>query len=529
MSSTPEFAFAAVAAPHEAAAASGQAVLAQGGDALEATVAMAATLAVACPQMNGVGGDGVWLIREPGGQVRCLEALGAAGAKATIRSYFDLGHEKTIPARGALAALTTPGAVGGWAQALELSRARGGRLPLADLLRDAIRLARDGCPVTPREERGAPGAFDELKGAPGFAAAFLDSGERAAAGTMRTQEKLAATLEHLAHAGLMDFYCGDVAREIATDLARIGSPVTRDDLRRQVARWRQPMSVRLDGVAVFSAPPPTQGVATLMTLGLVERLRVQRVDSFEHVHAIVEAAKRALAVRDRECVDERWPTRDPERWLAPDALEREAHTISMLRAASMALAPSADDAVWMGAIDASGLAVSCAQSLHWTWGSGCVLPATGMLMSNSGGAFSLDETSAHALTPGRRPSRALGASLAAFDDGRIAAFGCGGNGAPQIEAQVLARLRSGMAPAAAVDAPRFLFHRNPGDERATLNLEDRFDPSLARALERAGHEVETMREAYEDMAGQAGVLLRARNGRVSGAHDPRVNGAVAGL
>jgi oxamate amidohydrolase len=530
MSPTPDFALAAVAAPHSAASAAGQAVLVQGGNALEAMVAMAATIAVVYPHMNGLGGDGVWLIREPGGKTRSLDAIGFAGSRATIRSYFKLGHEKTIPPRGPLAALTTPGAVSGWAEALELSKALGGRLPLADLLREAIRHAREGCPVSACEARTKPNRFDDLKEAPGFAAAFLDKGEIATSGDLRKQDKLAETLAHLAHAGLKDFYRGDIGREIASDLARIGSPVTREDIWKQDARWRAPFSVQLRGATVFNAPPPTQGLASLMILGLFERLNVARADTFEHVHGIVEATKRAFAVRDRECADFQWPTSDPERWLSNDALEREAQAISMSRAAPFPLPASNGDTVWMGAIDANGLAVSYIQSIYWEWGSGCVLPSTGVLMNNRGVAFSLDEKSVHALHPGRRPFHTLNPPLAVFADGRVAAYGSmGGDGQPQFQAQVLSRLRYGMAPGAAIDAPRFLLGRTWGEESVSLKLEDRFDPSLLRALTSAGHEIEVSRDAYSDTFGHAGMLVRARNGRIEGAHDPRSDGGAAGI
>ena len=500
-SSTPEFAFAALAAPHPAAAAAGQAVLAQGGDALEAAIAMSAALAVVLPHRTGLGGDGLWIVREPRGKVRCIEAFGAAGARATIRRYRQAGLEKTPPARGALAALTTPGALAGWAQALEFSRARGGRLPLADLLRDAIRLAREGAPVSSCEARAAPADIAELKEAPGFAAAFLTKGERPKPGDIRRQDKLADTLAHLAHAGLMDFYRGDIAREMASDLARIEAPIAREDFKAQDARWRDPYSVRLRDLVVHDAPPPSQGLASLMILGQLERLDAARPESFEHAHAIAEAAKRAFAVRDAECADFQFPTRDPERWLAADALEREAQAISFSRAAISSPLALVDDGVWFGAIDPSGLAVSCAQSLGSLWGSGCVLPSTGVLMNNRGLAFSLDEKSVHALHPGRRPMNGLNAPLAAFDDGAVAVFGAtGGNAGPQVQAQILARLRAGMAPDAAVDAPRLALA--PGGEGSMLALEDRFDASLVRALARAGHEVEKAAE-YDDAFGHA--------------------------
>lgn len=527
MSSTPEFAAAAVAAPHIAAAQAGQTVLAQGGNALEAMVAMAAVIAVVHPHASGLGGDGVWVVRAPGGKVRCLEACGAAGERATARSYWGLGHETSIPPRGPLATLAAPGAAAGWAQALELSRALGGRLPLADLLREAIRLAREGAPTSPCEARLAPALFDDLARAPGFAATFLTNGERFTAGAPRRQEKLADTLAHLAHAGVMDFYRGDVARELAADLARMGAPVTRADLKRQEARWVAPLSVQLRGATLWNAPPPTQGLAALMIPGLMERLESARPDAFEHAHGLIEAAKRAFAVDAREGADLAWSPGDPARWLEPSALEREAAQISMNRSARRAApcptATTRGAGVWMGAIDPSGLAVSCAQSLHWDWGSGCVSSATGVLLGNAGAAFSLNEESVHALRPGRRPRCALNAPVAAFDDGRIMVYGAaGGDGAALLQAQVLARLRAGAPPDAAVDAPRIQLGR-------TLHVETGFDPTLLRALARAGHDVEEINAARADMFGHAGALTRARDGRIQGAHDARADGGALGL
>jgi gamma-glutamyltranspeptidase/glutathione hydrolase len=525
MSSTPTFSSAAVAAPHQAAAAAGQAVLAQGGNAIEAMTAMAAVIAVVYPHMNSIGGDAFWLIREPGGRVRHLEACGFAGAGATIKRYRTLGHD------GPLAALTTPAAVDGWRCALELAHALGGRMPLRDLLAAAIRHAREGCEVSPSEARTVPNRFEELKAAPGFAAAYLDAeGKTPAAGTIRKNEALAATLDHLASAGLRDFHRGDVGREIAADLERIGAPIARADLERTEARWRPPLSVRLRDATVWNAPPPTQGLASLILLGVFERLDVRCGETFEHYHGLVEATKRAFAIRDRVCSDPDHSFEDPARHLEPAALEREAAAISMSRAAPYPAPADAGDTVWMGAIDRDGLAVSYIQSTYWEYGSGCVLPRTGVLMQNRGVSFSLDPNSVNALAPGRRPFHTLNPPLAVFDDGRVCVYGSmGGDGQPQFQAQILSRLRFGMAPDVAVDAPRLLLGRTWGDDSATLKLEDRFDPTPVAALRRAGHEVEIAGTGYADAFGHAGMLVRRADGRIEGAHDPRSDGGAMGL
>lgn len=529
MAFTPTFSSAAVAAPHSAAAAAGQTILAQGGNAIEAMTAMAATIAVVYPHMNSLGGDAFWLIREPKGRVRYVEACGFAGEKATIGYYHGLGHD-VIPARGPLAALTTPGAIDGWRCALELSHAMGGRIPLADLLSDAVRHAREGCAVSASEARTVPNRFEELKEAPGFAATYLVDGRTPEAGHIRKMERIAATLEQLAHAGLRDFYRGDVGREIAADLEKIGAPVSRADVERTEARWREPLSVRLNDATVWNAPPPTQGLAALVLLGVYERLGVRRGESFEFVHGLVEATKRAFAIRDRICTDwDRTPER-PELHLEPDALARQAAAVSMSRAAPYPAPFDKGDTVWMGAIDGDGMAVSYIQSTYWEFGSGCVLPTTGVLMQNRGVSFSLDAQALNALEPGRRPFHTLNPPIAVFDDGRVVSYGSmGGDGQPQFQSQIFTRLRNGMPPDRAVDAPRFLLGRTWGEDSASLKLEDRFDPSVVTALRRAGHEVDVANAEYSDAFGHAGMLVRHPNGRIEAAHDPRSDGGAMGL
>src|SRR5262249_19603347 len=213
-----------VAAPHHAAAEAGRDVLAEGGNAIEAMIAMAAAIAAVYPHMNHLGGDGFWLFREPSGGWRGMGAAGLAGGLASPELYRD---GETIPPRGPHAALTVPGAVGGWALAQEAARAFGGRIPLAGLFTAAIRHAREGYAVTRSQARLTAGQLGELKDVPGFAATFLTDGKPPAEGAVLRQEMLAGTLDHLAHAGLDDFYRGDVGREVAADLDRIGAPVAR--------------------------------------------------------------------------------------------------------------------------------------------------------------------------------------------------------------------------------------------------------------------------------------------------------------
>ncbi len=474
MNETEIFQKAAVAAPHHLAAATGRSLLAEGANAIEAMLGMAATIAVIYPHMNSIGGDAFWLIREPDGKIHYIEACGYAGSKATIAAYRGLGYD-AIPPRGPLAAVTIPGTVGGYSLAQEMAAAAGGRLPRADLLNDAIRLAREGYPQSHAEAIAEPFEFEALRAAPGFAENFLIEGKIPAAGTLRHNRALADTLEHLSRAGFEDFYRGDIAREIAADMEMLGVPSTRSDLEAYRAVRREPLSLKLSGRTHYNSPPPTQGIASLFMLGLFERLGKIQPESFEHIHGLVEAAKRGLALRDRICTDFAHLPRDPAEFLTPDALNREAAMIRMDRAASLPVPAADGDTIWMGAIDAQGRAVSFIQSIYWEYGSGCVLPATGILLQNRGFSFSLDAKALNPLTPGRRPFHTLNPALAVFDDGRIMPYGSmGGDGQPQFQAQIFTRSLLGVPLAEAIDRPAFSLRQAVGGRDADIEARSAF-------------------------------------------------------
>jgi gamma-glutamyltranspeptidase/glutathione hydrolase len=518
------------AAPHHAVAETGRLILADGGNALEAMVAMAACIATVYPHMTHAGGDGFWLIREPSGRLRALMAAGGAGARATPAFYRERGHD-AIPPRGPLAALTVPGAVGGWMLALEAARAQGGRMPLALLLAPAIAQAREGHAVSRSQHALTRDQLAELRAALGFAETFLADGKPPDEGATMKQAAFAATLDHLAHAGLDDFYRGDIGREIAADLARIGAPVTRSDLEGYRATVAEPLSVRLEAGTLHNTPPPTQGLASLVLLALFERLRVQEAEGFDFVHGLVEATKPALALRDRVIADPRRSSESLDRYLAASFLNAEARRIDRRKAARWPAPPGGGDTVWMGAADASGLVVSYIQSLYWEFGSGCVLPATGVVMQNRGASFSLDAGALNALAPGRLPFHTLNPALAVLKDGRVMAYGTmGGDGQPQTQAALFSRHVLYRQPLdAAIDAPRWLLGRTWGSPRTGLRLESRFDGNLVDRLLSAGHAVEVLPEAYSDSMGHAGAVVLHPDGRMDAAHDPRADPGAAGL
>ena len=517
-----------VAAPHAAAAETGRAILAEGGNAIEAMVAMAATIAAVYPHMNHIGGDGFWLIREPNGRVRAIMAPGPAGSKAIRDLYRD--HD-AIPSRGPLAALTVPGAVGGWMLALEAAKANAGKLPLDIVFHAAIGHARNGYVVTRSQAALTSEKLGEFKEVPGFAAAFLSDGKPPKEGDTLKQIALAATLDQLANAGLDDFYRGDVGREIAADLERIGSPVTREDLRRYHAAVKEPLSVTLDVGTVFNTPAPTQGLASLLILALYQRLRVTEAEGFDFAHGLVECTKRAFRVRDRYVTDPVQLPHPPARYLDAKFLDIEAQKIDRRKAARWPAPAGEGDTIWMGAADARGLVVSYIQSLYWEFGSGCVLPATGVLMQNRGASFSLDAKAVNPLQPGRLPFHTLNPALAVLGDGRVMAYGTmGGDGQPQTQATLFARHVLYRQPLdKALDAPRWLLGRTWGSTVTNLRMEQRFDGNLIDRLMSAGHDVDVLDAAYSDTMGHAGAVVLHADRTLEGAHDPRADGGAAGV
>jgi gamma-glutamyltranspeptidase/glutathione hydrolase len=415
--------------------------------------------------------------------------------------------------------------------ALDVAKALGARLPLAALLEAAIRHARDGYAVTPGQAYLTAEKLAELKDVPGFAAAFLIDGKPPAAGATCRQPALAATLDHLATAGLEDFYRGDVGREIATDLQRIGSPVTRADLERTRAVLTEPLSLAIDAGTLYNTPPPTQGLASLIILALFARLRVADAEGFDHVHGLVEATKRAFRVRDRLITDPDRLPEPPEHYLDSKFLEAEVAKIDRRRAAKWPPSGNAGDTVWMGAADASGLVVSYIQSNYWEFGSGCVLPATGVLMQNRGASFSLDAKALNALAPGRQPFHTLNPALAVLRDGRVMAYGAmGGDGQPQTQGAVFTRHVLYRVPLAdALGRPRWLNGRTWGSPVTSLRMEDGFDGNVIDRLLGAGHDVEVLAERYSDTMGHAGAVILHPGGALEGGHDPRADGGAAGV
>ena len=515
-------------APHALASQSALAVLREGGNAVEAMIAAASTIAVVYPHMNGIGGDSFWLVRDAQGTVKGIDACGASAAAARRENYTGLA---AIPFRGGTAAITVAGTVSGWNAAFQMSRnALAGTLPLSRLLGDAVHYAHAGIPVTLSQHLNTSKKLAELKPVHGFANAFLEAGDAPATGAVFRQPRMGATLARLAEAGLMDYYTGDLARAIATDLAAAGSPVTLADLEAHRALVRVPLELRHSLGHVYNMPPPTQGLISLLILGQMDRLGIAHFDHLgaDYVHAAVESTKRAFMIRDKYITDPDRMTVDPQSFLEPAHVDAMAAKIDMAKAAPWGAGRGPADTIWMGVIDGMGNACSMIQSIYHEFGAGIVLAKTGINWQNRGASFSLDPQHINTLEPRKKPFHTLNPAMAAFDDGRVMVYGnMGGDGQPQSQSAVFTRTAVyGLNPQDAITAPRWLLGRTWGQTSDTLKMENRFPAATIDELKRRGHDVE-MYPDFDETLGHAGCVIRHPNGNFEGGFDVRSDGGVA--
>ncbi|MCJ8139135.1 gamma-glutamyltransferase family protein [Falsirhodobacter halotolerans] len=510
--------------PHFLASRAGRSVLAEGGTAVEACVAMAATLSAVYPHMTGIGGDGFWLIHGPDGTVRSIHGCGGAAAKAELSLYAGM---KSVPWRGPLAANTVAGTVSAWQAALE---GDAGALPLARLLRDAVAHARDGVAVTAGGAAIAAAKGVELRDLPGdYRHVFEPDGRPLTEGEILRQPALAETFLRLGREGLDSFYSGNLAADIAQDLERLGSPISGADLRDHRATRPAPLKVTTGQGTLYNAAPPTQGAASLLILALFDRMRADAADGFDHLHGLIEATKQAFLWRDRHCGDPAMMERDAQAVLDdPATLDGMLAAIDATRAAPWPQPGQWGDTAWFGAADGRGQVVSCIQSTYFEFGSGLVLPRTGIVWQNRGASFRLAKDGWNALKPGRKPFHTLNPALAVLRDGRIMAYGTmGGEGQPQTQAAIFTRhAYFDVDLQKAISRPRWLLGRTWGDVSTTLKIEEGFDETLYADLVAAGHAVERI-AGRSAMMGHAGALVRHPDGRLDGASDPRSDGEAA--
>ena len=516
-----------VTSPHALASQAGLDVLAGGGNAVEATIAITACLCVTYPHFCGLGGDAFMILADVTGRVQTISGIGQAPQQ--LPSYAQ-----AIPLRGPGSMLTTAALVDALGQAHGLSQsALGGQRSWAELLAPAIGLARDGFPLTASERFWLAFRLGEAAALPGVYPSRLVGGELPAVGQLSRQPQLAATLAQLAERGYRDFYEGQLAQRLARGLQAAGSPLTGADLARTRARIETPLALPYRGGTLLAHRPPTQGVTTLEIMGLLARFDLGAIaeGSADHYHLLVEAVKLAMLDRHQQVADPDFVPDTSAQLLAPDYLDRQAARIRMDQARPWPQVFQTGDTVFVGALDRWGNAVSMLATVYFDWGSGVQVGDTGLLWHNRGASFSLTPGHPNQLAPAKRPFHTLNPGLYLKAGRPALLYGTqGADGQPQTLAAVLTRLIDyGLDPLTALARPRFLLGKTFSDSRDSLKLEADAPDAVFAELQRRGHLLSRI-DAQSPLAGHAGVIaIDQLTGAMTGAHDPRSDGLALGL
>ena len=532
-----------VTSPNYLATQAGVDVLRRGGTAVDAAIAVAATLAVVYPQMCTLGGDNFWLIyNAKTGELKALNASGRSGAKATIDFYTSKGYQK-IPSRGYYAANTVPGVVSGWDEAYKMSvRELGSQYNWADIFRSPIDYALNGMPVStslhywsevnvdPKDTE-----FRDLQRFPEFAKIFLKDGNKPyEVGEILKQPDLAKTLKLIADKGADEFYKGSIAKKIVSDLEAHDGLLTLADFQNHHADWVEPIHVNYRDTVAYNFPPNTQGMASLEILNILNNFDIKSLGegSADYYHVIIEATKQAFADRDKYLTDPEFSDIPLDYLLSTQHGKDQAMRIDMQHAIDKAdpLDPKGDT-VWLGVVDKYGNAVSLIQSIYHDFGSAIVPKGTGIILQNRGSFFSLDKNHVNALMPHKRTFHTLNPAMLLKNGKPLLVYGTmGGEGQPQTQAAIVTRVIDfGMTPQMAINSPRWLYGRTWGKASNDLKMEGRIPADVLKELERRGHPVKKV-EDFTDTMGHAGaILINQNSGVMQGGTDPRGDGLAAGF
>ncbi|HEY5170411.1 MAG TPA: gamma-glutamyltransferase family protein [Acidimicrobiia bacterium] len=505
-----------VCTPHYLATSAGAAMLAEGGNAIDAAFAANFVLGVVTPYMCGFGGDLLAMVWD--GEQHAYQGVGRSPAAATAAFVRARSGESEMPVFGAHP-VTVPGAVEAWFTLIEKFATRS----FGALAQRALRYAEEGFPLTKRGAwffaRSAM-LYDHL-GLSDFHDAYGD----VAPGDWIRQPELARTIRALADEGPDAYYHGAIGAAIAERLQRAGGCMTAGDIAAHRGAWVQPLRARVRDVEILEMPPPTQGLTALEALRIVDGLELGP-DGPDREHLLIEAVKLALADRRKYLGDPDAMTIAPERLLRDDWVASRRAAIDPRRA-RVAVAHDEPDGgtIYMCAADRDGMLVSLIQSNFSGAGSGLRVGEWGLNLHNRGSAFVLDDAHPNGIGPSKMPLHTLIPAMAMRDDRPWLVFGTeGGHGQAQTHTQLMVRMIvDGDDPQRAISAPRFTI--DPESGRVTM--EDHFDPAWVADLRGRGHEIEVVR-GYRHGPGIAHAIECTRPGYRSGS-DPRAEGGSAGL
>jgi gamma-glutamyltranspeptidase / glutathione hydrolase len=494
------------------AAQAGLDALRRGGNAVDAALAAAITHTIVEPNMNGIGSDAFAILWD-GNELVGLNASGRSPAAWSL-DYFSNYTE--IPKFG-WDSVTVPGAVSAW---MKLSE-RYGKLPFAGLFQAAIHYAEDGFQVGPKTAKGWNIAQELYADSPSYAAEFLPAPKP---GQKIRRTDAGQTLRLIAESKGEAFYRGELADRMEAAAIAGGGALRKSDLEAHTADWVTPIQQDYRNVTLHEIPPNGQGLAAQIALGILKHREAPPLDSADSVHLQIEAMKIAIRASFDHFADPRAMRVTPEELLGSGSLEKAAASISD-RASDLppVSLPVGHDTVYLTAADASGMMISFIQSNYWGFGSGIVIPGTGIAMQNRGWGFSLDPDHPNCVGPSKRPYHTIIPGFVTENGVPRMSFGVmGGHMQHQGHVQMVTRIFDhGQNPQAAADALRWYVYPD-----FTVGLEEGMPQFLADELTRRGHTVR-----FEPLAiymGGAQLILRTDDGYVGGS-DPRKEGQAVGF
>ncbi|MCC6473280.1 MAG: gamma-glutamyltransferase family protein [Burkholderiales bacterium] len=500
------------------AAQAGARMLLAGGNAVDAALAAAITLTLVEPISNGIGSDAFAIVWD-GVKLHGLNASGRS-PEAWTPEYF--AGQSSVPLRG-WNSVTVPGAVSGWVALAE----RFGKLPFEKHFEPAIDYAANGFPVSPYVAQRWQAESLELAAQPGYAEAFLPGARAPQMGETFRLPAAARTLERIAHTRGEAFYRGELAERIAAHAAANGGAMTASDLAAHGCDWCDTLSQDYRGLAVHEIPPNGQGIVCLMALGILAHLDLDRypVDSPQSVHLQIEAVKLAFADAYRYVADPRFMEIGAQSLLDPSYLKQRSRLVRMRQAQDFGHGtPPRGGTVYLAAADAGGMMVSMIQSNFAGFGSGVVVPGTGISLQNRGAGFVLTPGHPNRVGPRKRPFHTIIPGFVTRDGEPLMTLGLmGGSMQPQGHTQLMVRMGDyAQNPQAALDAPRF---RILGGLK--IAFEAAFPAKTLAALARKGHEVVTAQPGECDF-GCSQLVLRLPGGYAA-ASDARRDSLAVGV
>ncbi|MDP1953295.1 MAG: gamma-glutamyltransferase family protein [Polaromonas sp.] len=501
---SPVFGRRIVSTSHPAASYAGTRMLERGGNAVDAAIATAAALTVVEPVSCGLGSDAFAIVWHRG-EMFGLNASGPA-PRAWSPEYFAKQSDGSIPKRG-WNSVTVPGAVGGW---WELSKAFG-CLPFADLLKPAIELAERGCPVAPIVQEKWAAQIPELLEQPGFRDAFMPQGRAPNVGEMIRFPEMASTLRAIASDGEDGFYRGRIAEILVAHSEAHGGAMTLEDLDSYKPEWVKPINTSYGGFDVHELPPNGQGIVALIAFAILREFDFSCLnpDSTQALHLQIEALKLAFAQSYAFVGDTPGMTVLSQKLLDAQYIRSLAARINpnsaQIHGVSM---PPRGGTVYISAADDNGTMVSFIQSNFMGFGSGVVVPGTGVSLQNRGFGFSLYPEHPNCVAPGRRPFHTIIPGFLSANGDPVMTFGVmGGNMQPQGHVQTLVRMLTyRQHPQAACDAPRFKI--NGG---LSVELESHISDQVRTALSGMGHVIESVSDSYMDFGSGQFICRMSRN------------------